>query len=118
MLGWKRADLFLWERLQQLSPCKRWNLSSSLYERVCRYLVRHLAFPAPPQWYGLVGVGGEGGGGLACAKSGLASWVGCCCARPGVTERAEILRKPYASHKPYNVGRVPVLLTLTCTTQA
>ena len=59
--------------------------------------------PPPPQM---------GRGGLACAESGLAGWVGCCCGRPGVAERAGILRKPYASHKPYNVGRVPVFISL------
>ena len=30
----------------------------------------------------------------------------------GVTERAGILRKPYESHKPHNVGRVPVFINL------
>ena len=56
-------------------------------------MVRHLRFPAPPphppppQKDGLVGLG-DGG-------------LGCCCGRPGVTERAGILRKPYASHKPF-----------------
>ena len=55
---------------------------------------------------------GGGGGGLACAESGLAGWVGCCCGRPWVTERTGILSKPYACHKPYNVGRVPVLINL------
>ena len=69
------------------------------------YIVRRLALPGPPpQWYNLVGVAG--------VESGLAGWVGCCCGRPGVTERAGILLKPYASHKPYNVGRVPVFINL------
>ena len=38
---------------------------------------------------------------LACAERAK---------RPGVTERAGILCKPYASHKPYNLGRVPVFV--------
>ena len=67
--------------------------------------------PAQMVWSGRGG-GGGGGGWLACAESGLAGWVGCCCGRPWVTERAGILRKPYASHKPYNVGHVPVLINL------
>ena len=29
-----------------------------------------------------------------------------------VTERAGILRRPYASHKPYNMGRVAVFIDL------
>ena len=69
------------------------------------YMVRRLAFPAPPPPNGMVWQGWGGGGGLAYAESGLAGW-------PWVTERAGILRKPYASHKPYNVGRVPVLINL------
>ena len=38
------------------------------------YMVRRLAFPAPPppQWYGLVR--GGGGGGLACAERGGGRW--------------------------------------------
>ena len=66
------------------------------------YMVRRLAFPAPPpQWYGLV----RGGGG----------WAGVCGEgwplelqlekRPGVTDQASIVRKPYASHKSYNVAQ-------------
>ena len=71
-------------------------------------MVRRLAFPAPPpQWYGLVGVGG--GGGLACAErwsgrlGGVLLW-----AAMGHSE----VRKPCASHKPYIMGRVPVLISL------
>ena len=67
--------------------------------------------PHRPKWCGLVREGGPGG--LACAESGLVGWVGCCCGRPKVTRRAVILRKPYANHKPYNVGRViPVFINL------
>ena len=72
------------------------------------YMVRRLAFPAPPQWYGLVGFWG-GGGGAACAESGLAGGVGCSWAARGHREGWD-LHKPYASHKPYNVGRVPVFI--------
>ena len=62
-------------------------------------------------WSGrLVGVGGGGAGrvrrvvwpvGWGAAVGGHGSQRG-----PG------ILHKPYASHKPYNVGRVPVLTDL------
>ena len=64
------------------------NLNMNMNGNTTVYMVRRLAFPAhPPQLYGLVGVGGV----LACAESGLASWVVSCCGRPGVTERAGIL---------------------------
>ena len=53
--------------------------------------------------------GGGGGGAGVCGEwsgrlGGVLLWA--------VTERAGILRKRYASHKPYNVGRVPVLINL------
>ena len=75
--------------------------------RTYTYMVRRLAFPAsPPQWYGLVGVG------VGAWRVRRVVWsVGWgCFGRPGVTERAGFLRKPYASHKPYSVGRVPVFI--------
>ena len=64
--------------------------------------------PAPPAlllWDGLVGT--RGGwllwrgirGGWSCSWGGRGA---------GVTERAGILRKPYTSHKPYNVAPAPV----------
>ena len=96
-------------RLQD-ALCKIATLNIGL-EDAAIYMVRRLAFPAPPpppQWHGLAG-GGGGGGGWPVRRVvwrvgwGAAAWV---------TERAGILSKPYASHKPYNVGRVPVLTNL------
>ena len=66
--------------------------------------------PRPFQLYGMVCYGW--GGGLTRAERGRGGLVGCCWGRPGVTDRAGILHKPYASHKPYNVGRVPVFNNL------
>ena len=73
-------------------------------------MVRRLAFPAlPPPPNGMVWSGmGEGGAAVCGEWSGRLGGVG----RPGVAERAGILRKPYARHKPYNVGRVPVFISL------
>ena len=58
--------------------------------------------PPPPrlQWYGLVrgggaGVCGEGWGPLELQLE----------KRPGVTDKAGIVRKPYASHKSYNIAQ-------------
>ena len=53
--------------------------------------------PPPPNgmvWYG-VGGGGEGWGPLELQLE----------KRPGVTDQASIVRKPYASHKSYNVAQ-------------
>ena len=68
-------------------------------------MVRRLAFPAPPSppngmvWYGVggggAGVCGEGWGPLELQLE----------KRPGVTDKAGIVRKPYASHKSYNVAQ-------------
>ena len=82
-------------RLQD-ALCKIATLNIGL-EDAAIYMVRRLAFPAPPpppQWHGLAG-GGGGGGGLACAASGLAGWVGCCCMghREG-RDLKQALRKP------------------------
>ena len=56
-------------------------------------------------WYGVVG--GEGGGGPACAACGE-GWGPLELQlekRPGVTDKASIVHKPYASHKSYNVAQ-------------
>ena len=71
-------------------------------------MVRRLAFPAPPppQWYGLVrgwGAGGEGGAGVCGEGWGPLELQ--LEKRPGVTDQASIVRKPYASHKSYNVAQ-------------
>ena len=56
--------------------------------------------PSPPtQWYGLYGVGGLGEGWY------VRRGVGALEKRPGVTDQAGIVRKPYASHKSYNVAQ-------------
>ena len=53
------------------------------------WMVRRLAFPAPPpQWYG------SGTGSLELLEK-----------RPGVTDKASIVRKPYARHKSYNAAQ-------------
>ena len=78
-------------------------------------MVRRLAFPAlpppPPPPNGMVWQG-EGGGGAGVCGEWSGRLGGCCCGRPWVTERAGILRKPSLNSKPYNVGRVPVLINL------
>ena len=60
--------------------------------------------PPPPHngmvWYG---VGGGGGGWRVrrgCGPLGLQLEK-----RPGVTDQASIVRKPYASHKSYNIAQ-------------
>ena len=65
--------------------------------------------PPPPPPNGMVWQGWGGGAGVC--REWSAGWVGCCCGRPWVTGSQ---RGPgsYASHKPYNVGRVPVLINL------
>ena len=64
-------------------------------------MVRRLAFPAPPQWYGLV----RGGGGAGVCGEGWGPLELQLEKRPGVTDKAGIVRKPYASHKSYNVAQ-------------
>ena len=69
--------------------------------------------PSPMVWSGR---GRGGGGGLAWRVRRGVGAIGAA----GVTERDRIVRKPYASPKPYNVeqerGRVLLfLLSLTCT---
>ena len=68
-------------------------------------------------WSGRGGPGG-GGGADACGEGRgrwSCSWRVGRCRGGGQTEKAGILRKPCASHKPYNVGRLPFFVTLTCT---
>ena len=68
-------------------------------------MVRRLAFPAPPPppmvWSG-TGLGGGGGGAGVCGE-GWGPLELRLEKRPGVTDQASIVRKPYASHKSYNV---------------
>ena len=60
------------------------------------YMVRRLAFPAPPPangmvWYGWGGRAGVCGEGWGLLELQLEK-------RPGVTDKASVVRKPYASH--------------------
>ena len=53
----------------------------------------------PPAWYGLVGLGRGGGGGLACAETGGGRWschwmVGWCWG--AARAHTQALRKPYS----------------------
>ena len=66
------------------------------------YMVRRLAFPAPPPpmvWSGT----GWGGGGAGVCGEGWGPLELQLEKRPGVTDKASIVHKPYASHKSYNV---------------
>ena len=67
-------------------------------------MVRRLAFPAPPPPNGMVwyGRGGEGAGVCGEGWGPLELQLE---KRPGVTDKAGIVRKPYASHKSYNVAQ-------------
>ena len=64
-------------------------------------MVRRLAFPAPPPppmvW------SGTGGGGAGVCGEGWGPLELQLEKRPGVTDKAGIVRKPCASHKSYNV---------------
>ena len=53
------------------------------------------------QWYGLV----RGGGGAGVCGEGWGPLELQLEKRPGVTDKASIVRKPYASHKSYNVAQ-------------
>ena len=55
----------------------------------------------PPQWYGLV----RGGGGAGVCGEGWGPLELQLEKRPGVTDQASKVRKPYASHKSYNVAQ-------------
>ena len=57
--------------------------------------------PPPPQWYGLV----RGGGGADVCGEGWGPLELQLEKRPGVTDKASIVRKPYASHKSYSVAQ-------------
>ena len=56
--------------------------------------------PPPPQWYGLIRGGGGGAGVCGEGWGPLELQLE---KRPGVTDKASIVHKPYASHKSYNV---------------
>ena len=57
--------------------------------------------PPPPPWYGLV----RGGGGAGVCGERWGPLKLQLEKRPGVTDKAGIVRKPYASHKSYNVAQ-------------
>ena len=61
--------------------------------------------PSPPPPNGMVwyGVRGEGGGGAGVCGEGWGPLELQLEKRPGVTDKASIVHKPYASHKSYNV---------------
>ena len=62
--------------------------------------------PPPPHgmvWYG-VGGGGGGRGAGVCGE-GWGPLELQLEKRPGVTDQASIVRKPYASHKSYNIAQ-------------
>ena len=67
-------------------------------------MVRRLAFPAPPPppWDGLER--GGGGGGAVCGQ-GWGPLELQLEKRPGIADKASIVRKPYASHKSYNAAQ-------------
>ena len=65
-------------------------------------MVRRLAFPAPPPPNGMVWYGVGGGGAGVCGE-GWGPLELQLEKRPGVTDKASIVHKPYASHKSYNV---------------
>ena len=80
-----------------------------IYTHIHIWMVRRLAFLAPPPrmvWFG------RGAGWFACAERGGGSWVGVCRGAARGDREGRDLCKPFASHKPYNVGRVPVFTNL------
>ena len=64
--------------------------------------------PPPPRlvWFG------RGAGCFACAERGRGSWVGGCRGAARGDREGRDLRRPFASHKPYNAWRVPVFTNL------
>ena len=90
------------------TPRHDWPIAAESADRkkkIC--MVRRLAFPAPPTsppngmvWYG-VGGGGGGRGAGVCGE-GWGPLELQLEKRPGVTDKASIVHKPYASHKSYN----------------
>ena len=66
-------------------------------------MVRRLAFPAPPPPHGMVW-NGVGGGGAVCGQ-GWGPLELQLEKRPGIADKASIVRKPYASHKSYNAAQ-------------
>ena len=81
----------------------RWGApSAGVVPSACPRLPRgrwHSHPPPPPMVKG-------GGGGVGAVVWGAGG-------RPGLTERAGILRKPDASHKPFDGGRVPAITPYT-----
>ena len=78
--------------------------------RICMYIyiwmVRRLALPAPTPPPPMVWSGtGWGGGGSWRVRRGVGPLELQLEKRPGVTDQASIVRKPYASHKSYNVAQ-------------
>ena len=59
--------------------------------------------PSPPPPHGMVWYGGGGGAGVCGERWGPLKLQ--LEKRPGVTDKAGIVRKPYASHKSYNVAQ-------------
>ena len=68
-------------------------------------MVRRLAFPAAPPPMVWSGRGFGGGGWVACADRGSGLLELQLEGQPGITDKARIVRKPYASHKAYNVAQ-------------
>ena len=68
-------------------------------------MVRRLGFPhpSPPMVWSGTGWGGAGGAGVCGEGWGLLELQ--LEKRPGVTDKASIVRKPYASHTSYNAAQ-------------
>ena len=61
--------------------------------------------PTPPPPNGMVWYGVGGGGGAGVCGEGWGTLELQLEKRPGVTDQASMVRKPYASHKSYNVAQ-------------